>query len=200
MSDTTNIMDLPTDPVGGGNVSNNISLIANENVSTQTSQPTSGNSSTVSLDPSTINQLITGIQQASMTGSTQLSSRDIPMNPSTITTDAQIQPNFIPPTQHHNDYINEYVDSRHMVNEYNKNIKNRDSLDEMYNELQTPMLISILYFLFQLPIFRKKLYYYIPILFSNDGNLNVNGFIVTSLLFGLSYYILNKISNQFDKF
>ena len=30
MSDTTNIMDLPTDPVGGGNISNNISLSVTE--------------------------------------------------------------------------------------------------------------------------------------------------------------------------
>lgn len=197
MSDTTNIMDLPTDPVGGGNISNNVSLIANEKTSTQ---QTSSGQSAVSLDPSTINQIITGIQQASVTGSTQLSSRDIPMNPTTITTDAQIQPNFIPPTQYHNDYINEHIDGKHMVNQYNKNARQNDSLDEMYNELQTPMLISILYFLFQLPIFRKKLFYYIPFLFSNDGNLNVNGFIFTSILFGFSYYVLNKMANQFDKF
>lgn len=198
MSDTTNIMDLPTDPVGGGNISNNVSLIANEKISE--TQPMTTTSSSVSLDPTTINQIITGIQQASITGSTQLASRDIPMNTSNITTDAQIQPNFIPSPQQHNDYINEYIDTKNIVNEYNKNIRHKDSLDEMYNELQTPMLISILYFLFQLPIFRKKLFYYIPILFSNDGNLNVKGFLFTSVLFGFSYYILNKVSNQFDKF
>ena len=30
MSDSTNILDLPTDPLGGGNISNNISLSATE--------------------------------------------------------------------------------------------------------------------------------------------------------------------------
>jgi hypothetical protein len=199
MSDTTNIMDLPTDPVGGGSVSNNISLSASEKINSSQSQP-SQSSPSVSLDSTTINQIITGIQQASVTGSTQLSSRDIPMNTSTITNDPQIQPNFIPQPQHHNDYINEYVDNRNMIDNYNKNMRHRDSLDEMYNELQTPLLIAILYFLFQLPIVRKKLFYYIPILFSSDGNLNVNGFIVTSILFGLSYYVLNKITTHFDKF
>ena len=42
MSDTTSILDLPTDPVGGGNVTNNIVMSASEplakpNDSTQTS-------------------------------------------------------------------------------------------------------------------------------------------------------------------
>lgn len=198
MSDTTNIMDLPTDPVGGGSISNNISLSATEK--TISSQQMSQSSPSVSLDSTTINQIITGIQQASVTGSTQLSSRDIPMNTSTITNDPQIQPNFVPQPQHHNDYINEYVDNRDMIDNYNKNMRQRDSLDEMYNELQTPLLIAILYFLFQLPFVRKKIFYYMPILFSTDGNLNINGFIVTSILFGFSYYLLNKFTTHFDKF
>ena len=76
-SDTTSIMDLPTDPTGGGSIGGNISLSANEsNVCNQNSVAPNG----VSLDQTTINQIVSGLQQASSTGATQLASRDIPRN------------------------------------------------------------------------------------------------------------------------
>jgi hypothetical protein len=98
MSDSTNIFDLPTDPVGGGNVSNNISLSASENVQGQSSGG-------VSLDQSTISQIVSGLQQASINGGTQLSSRDIPMTTNGISADPQVQPNYVPPPQNDIDYI-----------------------------------------------------------------------------------------------
>jgi len=73
-------------------------------------------------------------------------------------------------------------------------MQNSSSLDDMYNEIQTPLLIAVLYFLFQLPFVRKFLFTYIPFLFSIDGNLNMNGYLFTSILFGVVFYSLNKLS------
>jgi hypothetical protein len=87
-----------------------------------------------------------------------------------------------------------------MVDRYNTNLNRQNSLDDMYNEIQTPLLLSVLYFLFQLPFFRKFLYGYFPILFSNDGNLNINGFMFSSVLFGLIFYGLNKVTTHFGAF
>jgi hypothetical protein len=144
MSDTTNIFDLPTDPAGGGNVTNNINLTASENNLSQ--QPPN---SQMALDQNTINQIVSGLQQASTTGITQLHSRDIPMTTNAITQDPHIQPNYIPPVQQHSaDYINEYEDSNEIINSYNKNANIQNSLDDVYAEIQTPMLLAILYFLF----------------------------------------------------
>jgi hypothetical protein len=98
------------------------------------------------------------------------------------------------------DYIKDYENTSDMVDDYNKNSNRHNSLDEMYNEIQTPLLLAVLYFLFQLPFFRKFLFNYLPILFSNDGNLNINGFLFTSILFGLVFYVLNKINNRFAAF
>jgi len=195
MSDSTSILDLPTDPVGGGNISNNISLSASENI-TMNSNPSQG--SQVSLDQSTISQIVSSLQQASISGATKLASRDIPM---TTTIDPQIQPNYIPPANpQQRDYIRDYEDTSDIINDYNRNIKGQNSLDEMYNEIQTPLLLGVLYFLFQLPFFKKILFYYIPILFSKDGNLNLNGFLFTSTLFGLIFYLVNKITYHFNAF
>jgi len=108
MNESTSILDLPTDPVGGGSVSNNISINATEqnNLSHHLSQSPGPN---LSLDQTTINQIVSGIQQASISGATQLSSRDIPMVTTNLSNDAQVQPNYVPlPPQNNVDYIKEY--------------------------------------------------------------------------------------------
>ena len=198
MSDTTSILDLPTDPVGGGNVTNNIVMSASEPSSktNDNAQP-----SGISLDQSTISMIVNGLQQASLSGATQLPSRDIPMNTTGITSDPHVQPNYVPPPpQNHEDYIKNYEQSSDMVDKYNANKQRQNSLDDMYNEIQTPLLLAVLYFLFQLPFFRKLLFTYFPVLFSNDGNLNINGFLFSSALFGLIYYGLNKVTSHFGTF
>ena len=197
MSDSTSILDLPTDPLGGGNISNNVSLSASENVNISAQQ----SSGSLSLDQTTISQIVNGLQQASISGATQLQSRDIPMTTSGHNIDPNIQPNYVPPPpQTDADYIKNYEQSSDMINDYNKNTQRQNSLDDTYNEIQTPLLLAVLYFLFQLPFFRKFLFSYFPVLFSNDGNFNINGFVFTSVLFGLIFYLLNKLTNHFSAF
>ena len=199
MSDSTSILDLPTDPLGGGSISNNISLSASE--MNDQSQLQSQSQSAFSLDQTTINQIVNGLQQATLSGATQLPSRDIPMTTTGHSNDPQIQPNYVPPPPpQNNDYIKDYEQTNDMINNYNSNLKRKNNLDDAYNEIQTPLLLAVLYFLFQLPFFRKFLFTYLPVLFSNDGNLNINGFLFTSILFGVLFYVLNKLSNHFNAF
>ena len=78
MSDTTSILDLPTDPAGGNN---------NGNVNIQASEMSKQAPTSMTLDQLTINQIVSGLQQASSTGATQLPSRDIAMNTNNIVQD-----------------------------------------------------------------------------------------------------------------
>lgn len=195
-SDSTSIMDLPTDPVGGGSIGGNISLSANEKIGPG---PSSGIPSNVSLDQTTIQQIVNGLQQASSTGATQLPSRDIPRSTESIMQDPQVQQNYIPSASN-KDYITEQEDNDDIINNYNKNEKYGDSLDQLYDEIQIPLLIAVLYFLFQLPIFKRYLYKFFPALFSKDGNVNLYGFIFTSALFGMLYYLLSKTMTHFSRF
>jgi len=196
----TSITDLPTDPTGGGSIGN-ISLSINEknekvgNMSLQQQAVPIPQSTT--LDQSVINQIISGLQQAS--GQTQLASRDIPLSTENIIHDQQIQPNYIPKTSNQ-DYIKSYEENNDIIANYNKEISNNNQLDRLYDEIQIPLLISVLYFLFQLPIFKRYLFHYIPVLFSKDGNMNINGFFFTSTMFGLIYYIIFKMTNHFNHF
>ena len=195
MTDTTSIMDLPVDPVGGGNMN----LRATEqNVVVQGQMQQGGGQIQGPLDQGTITQLVNGLQQATVAGATQLPSRDIPMTTTAHSNDPQIHPNYVPPPQNNIDYIRDYDAPENMVNNYNKKAQLTDSLDDMYNEIQTPLLLAVLYFLFQLPFFRRFLFSYFPVLFSNDGNYNLNGYLFCSVLFGLLFHLLNKVTNYFN--
>ena len=193
---STNINDLPTDPIGGGSIGGNISMVAQESGQQNASINTNSNSGQMSLDQSTISQIVNGLQQASMYGATSLPSRDIPMNTDNIVKDEQVQPNYIPPPST-KDYIHETDDD---INNYMRKEKIDNSLDALYDEFQTPLLLAVLYFIFQLPIFKKVLYQYIPFLFFKDGNYNINGLIFTSGLFAFIYYSVSKSVKHFSRF
>jgi len=197
MSDTTNINDLVTDPIIGNN-QENVNLVISEKQMEQ-SNDVQDKPHGINLDDSTISQIVSGIQKASNTGVTQLPSRDIPMNTTNIVNDPCIQPGYIPPTQQTN-YIETDITNEEIINNYNKNKQKMNTIDEIYYEYQTPILLIILYFLFQLPFIRKFLFAYLPFLFNMDGNLNLNGNIFKSVLFGIIYYILLKILETFSKF
>lgn len=197
MSDSTSILDLPTDPIGGGNIANNITIKAQD--INESSPPKEGQG--MSLDQGTINQIINSLQQATLVGATKLPSRDIPMTTNNISVDPQVMPNYVPqPPPSNPDYINDYEKTSDMIKTYNKGKQTNDSLDDIYNEIQTPLLLAVLYFLFQLPYFKKILYTYIPFLFSNDGNYNINGYLFTSILFGILFHLLMKTTSYFGTF
>jgi len=191
---TTSINDLPTDPTGGGTISGNISLTTTENVNAQSSSSNNG----ISLDQSTISQIVTGLQQASIAGMTSLPSRDIPQNTQQLTQDPYIQPNYVPPApMNKRDFINEDVE----IDGFNyKDENTRNTLDSIYDEFQTPLLLGVLYFVFQLPVFKKNVFKYASFLCNSDGNYNINGLIVVSGMFGMLYYSLSKLMVNFSRF
>jgi|688.fasta_scaffold986309_2 hypothetical protein len=197
---TTSINDLPTDPAAGGSIGGNISLVINEPVQNTVISPQGvQQNSQLTLDQSTISQIVNGLQQASLAGATQLPSRDIPLQTEQLTNDAQIQPNYIPqPSQQQRDYINDMNSDN--INDYYRAEKNQNSLDSLYDELQAPLLLAVLYFLFQLPFFKKTVFKYLPFFCNSDGNYNFNGLIFTCALFGFIYYSLSKTVKNFSKF
>ena len=198
---TTSLNDLPTDPVTGGSVGGNVSLVTTE--TTQYSNnviPTDNippaNTSSMSLDQNTISQIVNGLQQASISGMTSLPSRDIPTSTNNIISDPHVQPNYIPPPP---PVKTNFINDEHLYLDYNRD-KNTNTLDNLYDEIQNPLLLGLLYFMFQLPVFKRFLFHYTPFLFNPDANYNVQGLFFTSALFGFLYYLLVKIMANFSKF
>jgi hypothetical protein len=105
-----------------------------------------------------MNQFVSGLQQASAAGLTTLPSRDIPQTQSHLTQDQQMQPNYVPQEHQHMDYIREQQTNEEIIRKHSQREQQTNSLDNFYNNIQTPILIAILYFLFQLPVVRKNIF------------------------------------------
>jgi len=213
MNDSTDINALPTNPASGNNnqAPANITLQKNESSSLEkivldreneiknynNLENTNSNKNNMPspLEQKSINNLISGIQQASASGLTMLPSRDIPLNTNNLTQDQQTNVNYIP--QPNNNYYIENQINENMSDMFknSNNNSSNNSLDKIYDELQIPILLAVIFFMFQLPIFKKYLFKFLPILFLNDGNLNLQGYVLYSILFATAYYIIQKIFN-----
>jgi hypothetical protein len=226
MSSTTSIHELPVDPAGGSGQAN-VQLSVNESISpqippqqasaqiapqppvapqapsmppTQTSLPPP-NTIPQTLDPESINSIVTGLQQASASGVTQLMSRDMPITSDHLANDEQIKANYVPPVEEdQNDYLTEEEDNDDILNAYNKKIESENQFDKIYEELQTPLMLAILFFVFQLPFLKKQLFVFVPALFMNDGNYNLYGFVIVSILFAFVYHFITKSMSLFNTF
>ena len=151
------------------------------------------------IDQRTLNELVSGVQRASGAGMTSLPSRDIPRDSLSMQHDDQIKPNYIPRDRGHNqgddDYISRY-ESTDEVRENNRRSKNKsDTLETLYTEFQMPILIGVIYFMFQMPALRTAIMQFLPSMFNKDGNMNLQGLVSMSVLYAVAYYILTKIIN-----
>lgn len=125
----------------------------------------------------------------------QLPSRDIPMN-SAIHQDPAAHPNYVPPPpEDTRDYLRDYEEAsrQHFVRREVE--KQRESkIDYLFSEMQLPLLIGILFFIFQMPIaesFFMRNFSFMSIHY-DDGNINIYGIVLKSLLFGSVFYGIHK--------
>ena len=214
MSDTTNISDLPTAQLSN-NTSNNVLLEKTELPKTNTKEssvsitkenikvPNIINDENKkretelknNLQPNVMNELVNGLQQASMKGMTALPSRDIPRDTNHITQDETTKPNYIPKANNF-DYISEHEKKEDIINKHMTNTNKQDTFDYLFEELQTPVLISLLYYLFKQPFIEKLLLKYFPVFFKKSGHFKWYGSLIMSLLFGATYYSFNTFFNH----
>ena len=207
MTSTTSITDLPVGLPGSNTAlsSNNITLETSDKIPPavvpQVTQapiqaPTPQNMPDQQKQLE-MNKVVSGIQQASAVGSTLLPSRDIPQDTLPLVQDNQSSPTFIPSQEGPRDYIND-VDPQQLLAMEQRSNNKRDAVDDFYNELQTPLLIAILYLLFQIPFTHRLFKKYMPPLFNADGNQNTVGYIVISGLFALVFYSINTLMAKFN--
>ena len=131
----------------------------------------------------------------------RLPSRDIPQDTTQYSNDEQIIPNFIPSMNDIHDYVKEHeLVTEEKVEQQRKKVTRGERIDFLLNELQTPLLVGILFFTFQLPFMNRLLFKYTSFLslYKEDGNLNLYGMIFKSLLFAVAYFFSHKMNTYFD--
>ena len=148
------------------------------------------------LSQQSINQIVAGLQQAQ--GATGLPSRDLPTNSGHITQDEQIQPNYIPKPENTN-YIENDQEFETLIQQSKNKKVEQDRLDVLYDELQTPVIVMILFFFSQLPVFQKTLAKNLPSLFTRDGNPSFSGYLFKTVVFGIVFYGITKLTKQISE-
>lgn len=209
MTDSTSISSLPNAVVNQQKQvqqlgSNNVKLEVKEHISNQAAVPQGQAQLSKStqpnipiapqeVHPNAMNKVLSGLQQAQMQGMTQLSSRDIPMNTHQMTQDKQIQPNYVPDSDK-KEYIEEEDTYESLLKKKKDKMEQEDRLDLLYNEMQMPILIMVLFFMFQMPYAHKKFLQIFPSMFKQDGNMTMSGYLLKTSMFGMSFYAIMKLS------
>jgi len=143
-----------------------------------------------------INNVVSDVQQASRSGLLELPTKDIPITTNHVVKDKEIVPNYIPDASTE-DYIKQHQSLYDIQTNVNVNAKNQDSIDYIIDEFGLPIVISIVYFIFQSTKTKNYIYKIIPSFHGSDSTPTTRGYMVISAFFGLSVYILNKTLYKF---
>ena len=83
---------------------------------------------------------------------------------------------------------------------HKKNKKRVKFADDLFVQLQMPILLGIIYFIFQMGVFNRVLQkvteHFIPF-FNSDGSIRLYGNLIKSVLFGLVFFIIVKTDGIF---
>lgn len=132
-----------------------------------------------------------------------LPSRDIPMDSAQYQQDEEIQSNHIPRAPKlTSDYIRDYerANEEELTKHRQKQHRQKKGRETIH-EFQVPVLISILYFIFQMPIVHTWMRKYLAFsnLYHEDGNFRLSGLIFKSLLFGGVYYSMTSFAQKVNE-
>jgi hypothetical protein len=123
----------------------------------------------------------------------RMPSRDIPMDESMYQSDEEIQPNYIPRAKLTSDYVKDYEEvTESNIRKHERSIENASVVDRVLTQLQMPIMVALLFFIFQLPAMNTMFYRNFSFLsvHNSDGNINYNGIALKSAIFGTAFYSL----------
>ena len=152
-------------------------------------------------DNNDIQQILNEIKQASANNMTQLPSRDIPIQTRQHVTDRQVKANYMPDVKPEvmKDYIKDLKDEEKKNELKRKKISEDEKLDMFYQEIQAPLLIMVLFFIFQLPLFDYHFLRAFPFLKQKDSQLTLLGYLVKTISFGALFFGFNKLTDLFTR-
>jgi len=128
-----------------------------------------------------------------------LPSRDIPINTLDYQQDATARPNHVPKVKLTSDYIREYeAASEKALMEHEQTKYREAATQDWFSQLQIPIFVAVLYFVFQMPIMNTLLRKYFTFLtiYHEDGNFNFMGLVLKSMLFGSLFYGSQTITHK----
>jgi len=137
--------------------------------------------------PNELNNIIAGLQKAASNGATELPTRDRPMQTNQVMMDQNIKPDFVP-EQPSIDYIQNYNSQQAQLQQQQQDSQRTLNISYLIDELQLPIIVGLLFYIFQMPFTSSLLQKYLTFMFKKDGHYNQVGYISVSILFGAIYY------------
>ena len=137
-------------------------------------------------------------EMISNTPRVRLPSRDLPMDEDEYLHDEEITGNYIPRVKFQDDFVSDYEEiTTEKILQRETRKRNESMVDRILSDLQVPLLITILFFLFQMPAINTlffKRFAFLSI-YNSDGNINFFGIALKSVIFGSLFYVLQKTVN-----
>jgi hypothetical protein len=113
--------------------------------------------------------------------------RGVPQDTAAYQHDEQVIANHIPMPKLTTDYLREYEEKLKSLSAEHQKAKHQESLlTSVYDEMQIPILIGVMFFMFQMPFVNSAMFKYL--IYNEDGNLNLYGMVFKSIIFGLLYF------------
>ena len=127
--------------------------------------------------------------------------RDMPMDPTQYTIDANVQPNYIPPipqekVQTTNEFMRRYEEEKgRELKSHDEKKKKKSKKDEIIEQSQVPIFVAVLFFLFNMPFINQLIFKRLAFLqiYDTEGHLNTYGLFLKSASFGLIYYVASLL-------
>lgn len=122
-----------------------------------------------------------------------LPSKDIPMDTMQFTTDARVQPSFIPPPKLTSDFVGNYEkENEQRWIEYQRGKTRITRMEHLWQQLQMPIFVILLFFVFHLPTIQTILVKYISYFHPGYSTESIYGIFIQALLFGSAFYAVTQ--------
>jgi hypothetical protein len=142
-------------------------------------------------------------QEVQQTPVVRLPSRDVRLDTGSYTHDEEIRANYIPRPKLTKDYIIDYEETtRERIAEHDKKKHRESRIDQLLEEFQVPIFVTVLFFFFQLPMVNTMVFKQFSFLsiYTDDGNFNIYGLLFKSILFGIFFYSVQKTATFISEF
>ena len=112
-----------------------------------------------------------------------LPARDVPRETINHVVDPQVATTYIPPKEP------DYIEHQQVQ------IPQVSKMDKLIDEFRLPIILAVLYFIFQLPMINSFLIRVLPYVFKEDSTATIG----KSILFGLAYHVSMLLIEYLNK-
>ena len=91
----------------------------------------------------------------------------------------------------------DYIKNYQVPNTAELNGDSRTETELLFGEFRIPIIVGLLYYIFEMPAVKAMLLHAFPKMFKTDANINDYGALLMAIIFGGLYYVITKLYETF---